>query len=490
VTWRFWDPPEGSIPTLEIPRLEGIASVHLIGVGGAGMRNLARMFRARGLDVSGSDVKDSAYLRELATQGVRTQVGHDPAFLGSPDAVVISSAIAETNPELQEATRRGISVWRRQQALGALVGGRRGVAVAGTHGKTTTTSLVSVGLTHAGLDPSYLVGGDLNESGSGAHHGQGDVFVFEADESDGSFLLSPAWCGIVTNVDVDHVDFYAGGLDEIVRAFAEFALRCDHVVAYGDDPDVRRALDLAEVPATTYGRDESNDVVVRVTGLGPAGARAEVWFTDPGTRVDVALRIDGPHNLLNAAAALAVARLAGVDPAVAAEGLGTFEGVHRRFELRGRVRDAEFYDDYGHTPEEMAVTVATARRRDPERLIALVQPHRYTRVQAMWRELGASVADADLVIVTDVYGAAQPPIPGVTGKLVVDGVQMAAPGRRTVYLPHRGDVVAFLDREIRSGDLVVTMGCGDVWMLGDAALDRIREHDDSGPVPGDPGVTP
>ena len=172
-----------------------------------------------------------------------------------------------------------------------------------------------------------------------------------------------------------------------------------------------------------------------------------------------------------------MARLAGVDPLVAAEGVATFEGVHRRFELRGQIRGADFYDDYGHTPEEMAVTIATARRRQPRRLIALVQPHRYSRVQALWRELGASVADADLVIVTDVYGAAQQPIPGVTGKLVVDGVQLASPGRRTVYLPHRRDVVAFLDREVEEGDLVVTMGCGDVWMLGDAAVARIREHD-------------
>lgn len=480
MTWRLWSPPPGSIPTLDVPSLEGVGAVHLIGVGGAGMRNLARMLLARGLEVSGSDIKDSSYLHELATAGVRTVVGHDPARLGTPDVVVISSAIAASNPELQAARRRTIPVWRRQQALAALARGHRAVAVAGTHGKTTTTSLVSSALLYAGVDPSYLVGGDLNESGSGAHHGAGDLFVFEADESDGSFVLTPAWVGVVTNVDLDHVDFYPGGLDEIVRAFAEFAARCEHVVAWGDDPDLARALDLAGVRATTYGEGSTNDVMVRVTGLGPDGARGELTFADSGERIELVLRVDGPHNLLNAAAAIAVARLAGVDPRVAAEGLATFEGVHRRFELRGRIRGADFYDDYGHTPEEMAVTIATARRRQPRRLIALVQPHRYARVQALWRELGASVADADLVIVTDVYGAAQQPIPGVTGKLVVDGVQLASPGRRTVYLPHRRDVVAFLDREVGEGDLVVTMGCGDVWMLGDAAVAQIREHEGEG----------
>jgi UDP-N-acetylmuramate--alanine ligase len=194
-------------------------------------------------------------------------------------------------------------------------------------------------------------------------------------------------------------------------------------------------------------------------------------------KVPLALRIDGPHNLLNATAAVAVARIAGVDPQAAAEALVAFGGVHRRFERRGEARGAEFFDDYGHNPVEMEVTIATARRRVPQRLIALVQPHRYARVQALWRELGASVVGADLIIVTDVYGASQPPIPGITGKLVVDGVQLASPGRRTVYLPHRQDVVAFLDRELRAGDLVVTMGCGDVWMLADAALARIHEHD-------------
>ena len=479
--WRFWTPPTGSIPTLDVPSLEGIASVHLIGIGGAGMRNLARLFVARGLGVSGSDMKDSAYLRELAAAGVRTRVGHDPAALGTPDAVVISSAIRDANPELAAARERGLVVWRRQQALAALAGGRRAIAVAGTHGKTTTTSLVAAVLERGGLDPSYLVGGDLNESGSGARHGEGDLFVFEADESDGSFLLSSPWAAIVTNVELDHVDFFHGGLPELVRAFAEFASRSETVVAFGDDPAVREALAVAETSAVTYGLERGNDVVLSVETLGPQGARGRLRLRD-GHEVAIALRVDGTHNLLNAAAAVVTGDLVGVDAEVAAEAVGAFGGVHRRFELRGSVRGAEFFDDYGHNPTEMEVTVATARRRAPRRLIALVQPHRYSRVQALWRELGASVAEADLVIVTDVYGAAQDPIPGVTGKLVVDGVQLASPGRRTVYLPHRQDVVAFLDREVREGDLVVTMGCGDVWMLGDAALERSREHD--GEVPG------
>jgi UDP-N-acetylmuramate--alanine ligase len=477
--WRVWTPPEGSIPTLSVPTLEGCRRIHLIGVGGAGMRNLARLLAARGLEVSGSDIKDSSSLAELAGLGVRTNVGHDPSALGSPDVVVVSSAIRPDNPELREANARDIPVWRRQQALAALAAGRRCIAVSGTHGKTTTTSLVATALEHAGADPTYLIGGDLNESGSGARHGAGDLFVFEADESDGSHVLIEPWIGVVTSIDLDHLDFYEG-IDEIVRSFAEFMVRAEHVVARGDDPNVRRAIEIAGVSAMTYGFDEASDVLVSVESLGPDGARGSVRLED-GERVALDLRVDGAHNLLNAAAAIAVARLAGVAPAATGRALSTFGGVHRRFEFRGRSRGAEFYDDYGHNPAEMADAVATARRRGPARVIALVQPHRYGRVQALWRELGASVASADLVVVTDVYGASQEPIPGVTGKLVVDGVQLSAPGRRTVYLPHRRDVVTFLARELRAGDLVVTMGCGDVWMLADATLAEMKEHEGATP---------
>jgi UDP-N-acetylmuramate--alanine ligase len=468
-------PPEGSIPTLGVPSLDGVTRVHLIGAGGAGMRNLARLFLARGIAVDGSDLKDSRGVRELRGLGARIELGHDAAHLRSPDVVVISSAIAASNPEFRAADDARVPVWRRQQAVAALAIGRRAVAIAGTHGKTTTTSLVAIALERAGLDPTYLVGGDLNESGSGARHGDGDLFVFEADESDGSLLLAPAWLGVITNIEVDHVDFYPGGLDEIVAAFASFASRCEHVVACGDDPDVKAALAAAGVDAVTYGVGADNDVVVTTEALGPAGARGTLRIG--GRDVPIALAVDGTHNLLNAAAAIGVAAVAGVDPVEAAGSLAAFTGVHRRFERRGSARGAAFFDDYGHTPTEMRVTIETARRRAPERLIAVVQPHRYSRVQALWRELGASVTGADVVVVTDVYGAAQEPIPGVTGKLVVDGVQLAAPGRRTVYLPHRRDVVAFLDREVRAGDLVVTMGCGDVWMVGDAALERIEETD-------------
>ena len=465
-------PPVGSIPTLSVPSLHGVRSVHMIGVGGAGMRNLARLLRAGGVAVSGSDLKDSKGLGDLRAVGADVWVGHDASRIATPDAVIISSAIGEDNVELRAVRARGIEVWARQQALGAIVAGSRSIAVSGTHGKTTTTSMIAVVLERAGLDPSYLIGGDLNESGSGARAGRGDLFVFEADESDGSFLLTRPHVGVVTNVDVDHVDFYPGGRAEIESAFAAFMTACTHVVACGDDPGVRSVLAATGATGLTYGTDEGNDLVVSVHELGPGGA-AGVVRDAAGASVELRLRVDGAHNLLDATGAIGAARLVGVDLATAAQALSSFAGVHRRFEHRGSARGADFFDDYGHTPVEMAVTIETARRRRPRRLIALVQPHRYSRVQALWRELGASVAGADLVLVTDIDGAAQPPIPGVTGRLVVDGISLASPITPVVYLPHRADAIAYLEREVRDGDLVVTMGCGDVWMLADAALERL-----------------
>ncbi len=470
---RPYVPPAGSIPTLEVPDLGPIRRLHLIGIGGAGMRNLAKLFLARGTLVSGSDMKDSKGLRELETLGAGVFVGHAAYQLGEPDAVVISSAIHETNPELAEARRRGIPVWARAQALAALAAGARTIAVAGTHGKTTTTSMVGLVLERAGLDPTYLVGGEPNESGSGARSGSGGLFVAEADESDGSFLLLRSDVGIVTNVEVDHVDFYRGGRDEIEAAFAAFADRCRHVVACIDDPGAVRAIEGSGAEVTWYGRAPEADVRVEVRSLAPRAARATVRIA--GRTVEVELGVDGTHMLLNAAATIAATAIEGVDPAAAAGALASFTGVHRRFEHRGSARGADFYDDYGHVPTELAVTLDVARRTAPRRLVAVFQPHRYSRTQALWRELGESLTEADLVVVTDVYGATQDPIPGVTGKLVVDGIALADPSKRTVYLPHRGDVVRFLEREVREGDLVLTMGCGDVWMLGDAALDAIGE---------------
>jgi UDP-N-acetylmuramate--alanine ligase len=468
-------PRPGSIPTLGVPSLEGVRSVHLIGIGGAGMRNLARLLLARGVEVSGSDLKDSEGLRELSAAGASVRVGHDAAALGRPDAVVISSAIDEANPELVAARATGLAVWARQQAIAAVAASHRAIAVAGTTGKTTTTSMIATILDRAGLDPSYLIGGDLNESGSGASAGNGDVFLFEADESDGSFLLTDPAIGVVTNVELDHVDFYPGGEEELRLAFAEFCARSAQLVVCADDAGAREAVHLAGMRPIRYGTSADADLRLTVATPGPGGARGSLLVD--GAEVALSLRVDGAHNLLDASAAIAVASLVGVEAHDAARSLASFAGVHRRFEERGAVRGARFFDDYAHVPTELAVTLAVARARQPERVIAVFQPHRYSRTQALWRELGAALTAADLVVVTDVYGANQAPIPGVTGALVVDGVRAAAPDQAVIYASHREEAIAFLADEVRAGDLVITLGCGDIWTVADAALARIEEVD-------------
>ncbi len=297
------------------------------------------------------------------------------------------------------------------------------------------------------------------------------MFVAEADESDGSFLLLEPDVAVITNVERDHVDFYDSS-EEVEEAFAAFGLRARHLVACWDDPGLRRALAGTPTPVLRYGTSDGLDVVLRDARPGPGTAAGTIEVR--GQRVDVELSVPGVHNLLNAAAALGVAHLLDVPLGGAAEALRSFGGVRRRFEARGAARGASFYDDYAHHPTEVEATLRAART-DGRRIVAIFQPHRYTRTRAMWRELGESLGSADVVVITDVYGAGEPPIPGVTGKLVVDALTEAAPGKRVVYLPRRADIVSFLAGEVRAGDLVLTLGAGDITMVGEETLERLRE---------------
>ncbi|HXF57641.1 MAG TPA: UDP-N-acetylmuramate--L-alanine ligase, partial [Actinomycetota bacterium] len=470
------DPPPGDgVPDPYVWR-----SAHLVGIGGAGMSGIARLLLAAGVRVSGSDLKDSPGLAALREAGATVFVGHRAEQVGRPDAVVASSAIPPTNPELRAAREAGVPVWSRAQVLAGLMRGRRGVAVAGTHGKTTTTSMVSVMLSRLGLDPTFVVGGDLNESGSGASAGSGELFVAEADESDGSFLLLQPEVAVVTNVEEDHLDHY-GGREEIERAFAAFAARARVVVACWDDPGARRALEGLSASLLRYGRGPEADVRVLEEELRPGrGSRSLVDVG--GRRVWLELAVPGAHNVLNGAAALAVASVLQLDLEAAARALASFTGVRRRFERRGEAGGVLLVDDYAHHPTEVAATLAVAREAAPRRVVAVFQPHRYTRTRAMWRELGRSLAGADLVVLTDVYGAGERPIPGVSGKLVAEALAEEAPGRRVVYLPHRSDVAPFLAGEVRPGDLVLTIGAGDITMVGQELLGLLRER--LGRVPG------
>lgn len=442
------------------------------------MSGLARILLARGIEVSGSDLKASRVLDGLAAAGADVWVGHrGDRVPAGPDAIVRSSAVPMANPEIVRAADRGVPVVTRAQVLAAVMRGHRGIAVAGTHGKTTTTSMVAVTLAAAGLEPTFVIGGDLNESGSGAEHGAGEAFVAEADESDASFLLLEPDIGVITNVDADHLDFYADR-EEIESAFAAFAARCGSVVACADDAGTRRALSGHDGPVTWYGFEDAPNVDIVLSNPVLDTGRAGAVLTWGDDCVDLALPIPGRHNLLNAGAAVAVAGLNGIAPPAAVAALATFGGVRRRFERKADAAGVSFFDDYAHHPTEVVATLAAARSLDPRRLVAVFQPHRYTRTRALWRELGESLAGADVVVITDVYAAGERAIPGVTGKLVVDAAAEAMYGGRVVYIPRRLDLAPFLAQEVRSGDVVLTLGAGDVTMVPD---ETVRIMADGGP---------
>jgi UDP-N-acetylmuramate--alanine ligase len=473
---KTYVPPVGSIPTLGVPDLSGVRWAHLVGIGGAGMSGLAHLLLARGVRVSGSDLKDSPPVARLRADGAEVREGHDASALGTPDVVITSTAIPPSNVEAAAARRRGIPVLARAQVLAALMAEGRGVAVSGTHGKTSTTSMLAVILERAGLDPTYLVGGDLNESGSNARSGSGDLFVAEADESDGSFLLLEPEIAVVTNVEDDHLDFFPTR-EDIEAAFTSFCRRAGVVVACADDEGARRVVEASGVPVVWYGYAAEATIRLEDADVSARGSRAVIRTMPPGLQPwtgVLSLPVPGRQYLANAAGAVAAAIRLGVPADAATSALASFGGVRRRWERRGEAGGAEFIDDYAHHPTEIEATLAAARTDAGRRVVAVFQPHRYSRTAALWRELGESLTAADVVVITDVYGAGEGPVPGVTGKLLVDSVAEAAPGKRAVYLPRRADVAPFLAGEIRSGDLVLTLGAGDITMVGEETMKLLR----------------
>ena len=443
------------------------AYAHFIGVGGAGMSGIARVLHDRGVVITGSDLRSSRYSTALQNAGMTVHIGHDAANVGDPEVVVVSTAIPRTNPELVEARRRDIPVWPRARMLAELAGERLTVAVAGTHGKTTTSSMAAAALIEAGADPTFLIGGELTDVGSNARCGDGPHFVVEADESDGSFLYLDPYCAIVTNIEADHLDHY-GSLEEIVDIFREFLSRVhvDGVAVLCADDD--RLMTLApKVPArvVTYGRADTADVRLTSYAATADGGAFTVALPD-GTTVSCSTRIPGVHMALNATGVLAAAWALGIDVESAARGIASFGGVKRRFEHVGVIGDVSVVDDYAHHPTEVRATLAAARTATAGARWVVFQPHRYSRTAAFARDFGAAFDDADHVVILDVYSAGEAPVPGVSGKTVVDAILRHRPRTRLAYFPHRGDVAQYVADRARPGDLVMTMGAGDVTALG------------------------
>jgi UDP-N-acetylmuramate--alanine ligase len=453
-------------------RFQTGSRVHFIGIGGAGMSAIAKVLLERGVLVSGSDLKPSRAAAMLEAMGARVHIGHDADLIEDGQVVVVSSAIPASNPELRRAEELELEVLARGEALAALLEGFRSIVVAGTHGKTTTTSMAATILRGAGLDPTYLIGGGLNDVGTNAKFGSAEFAVAESDESDGSFLLLAPHIGVITNVELDHVDRW-GSLDELYDAFRAFIDNID-----ADGSVVVPAADAVLVGlAASSGRrvvtfDDGGDVGAEDLLLGPQ--RARFRLVTPRAHGEVSLRVPGRHNVSNALAAAAACLAAGVDVSAAASGLSAYRGVERRLQVRGRSEGVTVIDDYAHHPTEIQATLAAVRPGPWGRVVAVFQPHRYSRTAALATGFGASFEDADRVVVTDVYGAGEQPVPGVTGKLVSDAVCTHIPGRPVAYLPHRADLIEYLTASTRSGDVVLTLGAGDITNVGEELLARLN----------------
>jgi UDP-N-acetylmuramate--alanine ligase len=468
-------------PVAPVPLAE-LGRVHFTGIGGAGMSGIARIMIARGVKVSGSDAAASDLLTALAGQGADVHVGHAAENIDGADTLVVSTAIREDNPELAEARRRGLRILHRAAALASVMLDRRGIAIAGTHGKTTTTSMLTTILRHSGADPGYVIGGILVETGLGAEDGRGTEFVAEADESDGSFLMLAPDLAIVTSVEADHLDNYAD-LSQIEAAFTAFTQRITPggvLIACADDPGAR-ALATAQAAAglrvRTYGEAPGADY--RVTGVQPDGMTVRFGVSRPAagpgvpSPAQLEVGVPGRHNALNATAAYAAALELGVSAGPAAAGLAAYRGVRRRLEPKGEATGVLVLDSYAHHPTELAADLRTAHDIRPQgRVLAAFQPHLFSRTRIFAAEFGAALGLADEAFVLDVYAAREDPEPGVSGQLIADAV----PGGRARFIPDRADLPAAVAAAARPGDLVLTMGAGDITALGPLIVTALRQR--------------
>ncbi len=441
--------------------------IHFVGIGGIGMSGIAEVLLNLGFTVSGSDLTRSPITERLAKLGARIRIGHDPRNVLRSDVVVISSAIGAGNAEVVAARERGVPVIPRAAMLGELMRIRTGIAIAGAHGKTTTTSLAGAVFQEAGLDPTIIVGGRVKSLRTNARLGRGDLLVAEADESDGSFVhLSPVFA-LITNIDAEHLDFY-GTLDSIYDAFVEFARRVPFygaVICCVDDPNVRVVMPRIDRRLRTYGFGADAEVRGELIESGAGGSRFA--YTIGGKRRGpFALRVPGVHNVLNALGVCALAEELDIGPRDLRAAFGRFEGVARRFEYKGEKGGVLVVDDYGHHPTEIEATIRAARENFDRRIVVVFQPHRYTRTRDLHEKFGPAFRDADELFVTDIYAAGERPIAGVTGELIYRAVVREGKPRVS-YVPAWRDLLKTVSRSVRPGDLVITLGAGDIYKLAE-----------------------
>ena len=458
-------------PKQTLPELIG-KRVHFIGIGGAGMSGLARIALSHGIKVSGSDAKDSSVVIALTALGAKVSVGHKGENVDGADLIVFSTAISENNPERLRALELGLPIIARATALALLMSESKSIAVAGTHGKTTTSSMLTVALQATGADPSFAIGGTITASGSNAHRGTGDFFVAEADESDGSFVAYHPYGAIITNIEHDHVDFF---VDEnaVFEAFTDFVTTIDSegfLIYCNDDKGSRKlGSTVTNTRTFTYGTSPDSDLVIDQITLLPLGSSARaIWHGKVIGKLE--LSVPGHHNLMNAAAALAAGIVLDQAPGEMIDGLATFKGAGRRFEIKGTVNGIRVIDDYGHHPTEIEVTLTAARRFAGEgRLIVVFQPHRYSRTKAFINNFATTLDLADEVIVLEIYAASEKPIAGISSEAIVEKMTHGK------FIPNFINAVDAVVKSARPGDVVITLGAGDVSSLAPIIVEELAK---------------
>jgi len=449
--------------------------IHFIGIGGAGMSGIAEVLLSQGFSISGSDMKASPVTEHLESLGIVVRIGHRAEWVEDADLVVYSSAVPEDNPERIAGRERGVPVIRRAEMLGELMRLKYSIAVAGTHGKTTTTSMIGQIWNHAELQPTIIVGGIVGGLGSGAQAGSSQYLIAEADEYDRSFLEMTPSVAVLTNVDVDHLDCY-GGLEDIRRAFVTFANRVPfygHVVACIDDAGVKSVLPDLRRPIVSYGFSEEADY--RAENVQPEGGQTRFSVVVRGkAKGDVLIKVPGRHNILNALAAIAVSLEEGVEFPLISEGLAKFEGVRRRFEHKGTVREMEIYEDYAHHPTEVSATLRAARENwAGRRVVVLFQPHLYTRTRDQAEAFGLAFLESDLLLLAPIYGAREKPIEGVSSGMIGEAAQRR--GHQAVHLlGAKEDAVDLLRKLSQPGDLIIVMGAGNIGRMSEELLEQLR----------------
>ncbi|MBE6100394.1 MAG: UDP-N-acetylmuramate--L-alanine ligase [Anaerovibrio sp.] len=454
--------------------LTGIKKVHFIGIGGAGMSALAKILVEKGYEVSGSDMKESTMTGILRDLGAKIFIGHKAENVAGAEAIVVSSAIREENPEVVEANRLGLKRLHRSDVNAFLINNCKGIAVAGAHGKTTTTSMIGVSLDYEGVSPSIIIGGEVDYLGSNAKLGTSDYLVSEADESDGTFLKYHPYIGIVTNIENDHMDHY-GTMENIIKAFRQFLnqVRDDGwAVVCSDNDHIRDILPEVKCKVVTYGMNQPADYMAANVQTTASETTFEV--VHKGEKLgQVRLNVPGMHNVLNAMACVVTGITLGLSVDQMAEGLTVFNGAKRRFQTKGKVNDIWVVDDYAHHPTEIATTIKAARQTQPKRLVCAFQPHRYSRTQLLQKEYGSCFAGADLLVLTDVYSAGEDPIPGIDGELLVQEVARQT-GQNTVYIKDKKEIAQYLKSIAQPGDLIMTMGAGDIVKCGEELVELLK----------------